>query len=247
MIVRFMVIGTAIMAWKFYRHVPFVWKLALLAVPMVGIQGLLGAITVWRELPPEIVATHLVFAMLVLACELAVAWGMFLEDPSRKRLTAIRSGAGKPALAAIVWLAAVMWVGGYMAESGASTACTGWPTCNGSVLPGADDQEITHMIHRYIAGLFLLVMIPFIVAAWRKRERHPWTGYAAVIGGGLYALQVLVGALNVWYTFPDPLTVSHTVIASLIWVTLASVIIVDYYRPAARSAEHQLSGREVPA
>jgi heme A synthase len=139
-----------------------------------------------------------------------------------------------------------MWVGGYMAESGASTACEGWPACNGSILPGANDQEITHMIHRYIAGAFLFFMIPFVIAAWRRRGTYPWTGYAAAIGGGLYAGQVLVGALNVWYAFPDPLTISHTVIASLIWFTLASVVIVDYYRPTARSAERQLSGREVP-
>ena len=74
--------------------------------------------------------------------------------------------------AAVVWpwLAVTLWVGGYMSESGASTACEGWPLCNGGALPGSDDQEITHMAHRYLAGAFLFLVAPLALAAWRARQ-----------------------------------------------------------------------------
>ncbi|MCA9863603.1 MAG: COX15/CtaA family protein, partial [Thermomicrobiales bacterium] len=233
-IVGFMVIGVAIMAWKYYRHVPAIFWTALLTVPLVGFQGILGAITVVRELPPEIVATHLLTAMIVLSCELIVAIGMYIEDPVRETgsLPAARKAfrrSGVWAAAGPAWLAVTLWVGGYMTESGAATACSGWPLCNGSVLPAADDHEVTHMLHRYLAGLFLFFIAGFVVAAWKARGRAPWAPVLAIATAVLYVAQVVVGALNVWMTFPDPLTISHTVIASLVWATLSAAALLAWY------------------
>ena len=119
-----------------------------------------------------------------------------------------------------------------MAESGASTACSGWPTCNGGILPANDSQEITHMVHRYLAGLFIFFIVPLVVVGWRSRDRLLWSGRVAVTLAVLYSAQVLVGALNVWYTFPDYLSVAHTVIAASIWFTLVGAIILTYYVPS---------------
>lgn len=235
MLVGFMVIGVAVCAWKFYRHVPFLVWLATLTVPLVGIQGLLGAITVVRELPPEIVATHLLTAMLVLFCEITVAVAMFVEDPRRTDRPAVRSAArplGRLAIVSLVWLAAVMWIGGYMTESGAATSCSGWPLCNGSAVPAANEHEVVHMLHRYLAGAFVFLIVPLVLMAWRRRQEVPWAGVAAVALGVLYVVQVTVGALNVWYTFPDALTISHTVIAATIWFTLAGTVALAFYAPA---------------
>lgn len=253
-VVGLMVIGTALLAWRHYRHVPFITWLALATVPLVGFQGILGAITVYRELPPEIVATHLLMAMLVLTCEAAVAIAMYFDDADhRARVVAVAKGPGRRigglALLAVAWLAVTLWIGGYMAESGASTACSGWPTCNGSVVPANDHQEIVHMAHRYLAGAFLLLLLPVVLVAWRERERVFWAGPLAISLAVLYTAQVLVGALNVWYTFPDWLTVAHTVVAACVWLALAAASILAFYAPAA---ERRVSGRlttraEVPA
>jgi heme A synthase len=237
--VGLMVIATAVLAWRHYRHVPFTAWTATAGIPLVVFQGILGAVTVKQELPPEIVATHLVTAMLVLTCELAVAVSMYLEDPARAKLSSRRvqdrlRPLGALTLVATAWLGGLMWVGGYMAESGASTACAAWPTCNGlDAIPRADHQEITHMIHRYLAGGFAFVLLPLLVMLWRRRADLPWATALAVAGALLYVAQVAVGALNVWYVFPDPLTVSHTAIASGVWFVLSTLALVTYYRPAA--------------
>lgn len=243
-VVGLLVIATAVFAWRYYRHVPLVTWAAVLAVPLVGFQGILGAITVVRELPPEIVATHLLTAMVVLSFEIFVAIGMWAEDPDRReRFASFDADARKRvatfSVAAIAWLAAVMWIGGYMSESGASTACEGWPACNGSVLPGSDNQEVTHMSHRFLAGSFVFLIVPAVVVAWRRRHDLPWAAGVAIALGGLYAVQVAVGALNVWYTFPDPLTVAHTVIASCVWATLSTAIVLGYYQLAPQRQEQR--------
>jgi heme A synthase len=180
--------------------------------------------------------------MLVLSFEIFVLVGMWAENPDHQERfaafdTAARRKLGLLSGLALGWLAVTMWIGGYMAESGASTACEGWPLCNGGVAPGADDQEITHMVHRYLAGALIFFVVPVIVVAWRERHQLPWAAAVAIGLGAFYSAQVMVGAFNVWYTFPDPLTVSHTVLASFVWTTLVTTAILGYYQlvPARRS------------
>jgi heme A synthase len=252
-LVGLMVIATAGFAWTNYRRVPLVMWAAILAVPLVGFQGILGAITVKRELPPEIVATHLLTAMIVLTFEIFVAVGMWAEDPARKeRFAAIDAAArrrlGLLSVAALGWLSVTLWVGGYMSESGASTACSGWPLCNGGALPANDDHEITHMLHRYLAGALLFFVVPIVLVAWRERRNLPWGAWTAVGLGVTYTAQVIVGALNVWYTFPDSLAVSHTAIAATVWAVLTVAAVTGYYQLAAeRSATRIQHGMEAPA
>ena len=65
--------------------------------------------------------------------------------------------------------------------------------------------------------------------------------------GVLYVAQVVVGALNVWYTFPDVLTISHTVIAASIWFTLASAVALTFYAPAIAARTPTLTKAGAPA
>jgi heme A synthase len=108
-VVGLLVIGVAFLAWKHYREVKGVFWVALLTVPLVAIQGLLGAVAVVRELPPEVVATHLVTAMLILGCQAFVAIGMVRADPrhATDRSTdalVLRRRMGRAALFGLAWL-----------------------------------------------------------------------------------------------------------------------------------------------
>jgi heme A synthase len=234
-IVGLLLIAVAVMAWKYYRHVPFITWLATATVPLVGFQGLLGAISVLRELPPEVVATHLVTAMIVLSAVIIVAVAMWMEDERHRdfaeRIRAASRSTGSWALAGLGLLFVSFWIGAYMAQIGGATACQGWPLCNGRILPAANEQEITHMVHRYLSAGFLFFLVPAMVTAWRLRDRMGWAGPYVIALGVLFIVQVFVGALNVWFTFPDPLTISHTVLAACIWAVLTTGAALMYYRP----------------
>jgi heme A synthase len=237
-IVGVLTVLTAIATWKWYRHSRVAMWAAGIGIPLVAFQAILGMITVKHELAPAVVASHLIVAMIFMSCMLAVWVAMYLEDPDRgHRLRAVVTAPtrlpGTAAAVAIIWLTGVMWIGAYMAESGASTACKGWPLCNGSVTPDSSQHEVVHMVHRYIAGLFIFFVAAFIYFAWKHRHELFWAAPAAVAVGVLYVLQVFVGAFNVWYTFPDWLSVSHTVIAASVWLTLSAAILFAYYSPAA--------------
>ncbi|MCY3506490.1 MAG: COX15/CtaA family protein [Chloroflexi bacterium] len=247
--VGILVIATAVFAWRHYRGTPAVLWPAIAAVPLVGIQGVIGAITVWEELPAEIVATHLLLAMAILTVMAATALAMFNEVrggiPPEQRAAAWR--VGQRAIVALVLFAAVVWMGGYLGESGGSTACEGWPLCSGGVFPGADDQQITHMVHRYLAALLLVPLAWLVVVAWRERGTLRWGMHVARTTAVIYAAQVAIGALNVLYTFPDALTVTHTVLASLLWLTLSAAALLGYSAQAVSPNRVPAAPAEAPA
>ncbi len=233
--VGILIIITAALAWIYYRHSePVLWS-ATANVPLVGLQGFLGAITVWQELPPEVVATHLLLAMIILSLLALTAFGMYRADPDRYEQNRKRSPAernlGRLAVLSLLFFPLVLWIGGYMTESGAATACSGWPLCDGHILPANDNQEIMHMLHRYLAGLYVLLLAPLSWFAWKRRQEIAWASTVALSVAGLYVVQVFVGALNVWFTFPQPLTISHTVIAALLWFAISAAAVLGYYAP----------------
>ncbi len=247
--VGILVIATAVLAWRHYRGAPAVLWPAIAAVPLVGIQGVIGAITVWEELPAEIVATHLLLAMAILTVVAATALAMFNEVrggiPPEQRAAAWR--VGQRAIVTLALFAAVVWIGGYLGESGGSTACEGWPLCSGGVFPGADDQQITHMVHRYLAALLLIPLVWLVIAAWRERGTLRWGMHVARTAAVVYAAQVAIGALNVLYTFPDALTVTHTVLASVLWLALSAAALLGYSAQAAPRARAPAAPVEAPA
>ena len=247
--VGILVIATAVLAWRHFRGAPAVLWPAIAAVPLVGIQGVIGAITVWEELPAEIVATHLLLAMAILTVMAATALAMFNEIrggiPPEQRAAAWR--VGQRAILTLALFAAVVWIGGYLGESGGSTACEGWPLCSGGVFPGADDQQITHMVHRYLAALLLIPLVWLIVGAWRERGTLRWGMHVARTAAVVYAAQVAIGALNVLYTFPDALTVTHTVLASVLWLALSAAALLGYSAQAAPREHAPAAPVEAPA
>jgi heme A synthase len=125
-----------------------------------------------------------------------------------------------------------------MAESGASTACGGWPLCNGSALPAADEQEVTHMVHRFLAGLLAAPLVWLAIALWNVRRAVAWARPIAFSVIALYGSQVMVGAFNVWYEFPDALTISHTAIAACLWVAVSAGAALGLLRAQVRAPSH---------
>ena len=247
-----LVIATAYLAWRHYRDVPLLFWGALVNVPLVGLQGLLGAVTVLRELPPEIVATHLVTAMLVLSIEVVIFTAMLREDPDRsfalsESMRAAGRSVGARAVVALAGLTATVWFGGFITENGAALACEGWPDCNGSLIPARDNKEVMHMLHRYLAAGGMLLLVPVAVGAWRNAAVLSWGAAVSILLAGLYGLQVGVGAFNVFFTFPSALTVAHTTVAATIWVVLVVAAVLGYYEPARERRGTKLQDSEVSA
>jgi len=236
-IVTVLVVAAAVVAWRRYRDQRWIAVPALLAVPLLLLQIILGGITVLTELPPTVVAVHLANAMLLLGVLIVAATMTFalIPGPSptlRERGTdgltpssrALGEG-GKGVRALLPWAlgsAAGTYVliisGALVLGTGASWACSGWPLCNGQVVPGGNLLTLIHMVHRYLAAAIGVAIAVTVVRAWRSRVSalKLWAGLTAAV----FVVQVSVGGANVLLRFPPVLDALHLVTAAGVWAGL---------------------------
>jgi heme A synthase len=220
-VVSLMIISVVVLAWR--RHREYLVPAAAL-LGLVIAQAALGGATVEDNLEEAYVAAHLGLAMLLLGGLVylyrAVS-GATVTDGG-PRLRALSIAASVAVLCTIV-------AGGYMAGTqnygradyqlgeGAHHACgKEFPTCNGEFMPFGKARLVDiHLTHRAFMYLASLLVISLVVVAIRRGvlTRHAWAL------AGLLALQVLVGALNVWLDEYELLILLHLALGTLLWAT----------------------------
>ncbi len=214
-------------AWRKLRDRPRLLRAAGVAVGLVFFQAVLGGLTVEYNLDEVLVAVHLGVAMILLAILL------FMYREASPGPTP-EADAASPALRRITWTAALLvlvtiMVGGYVAGTeshgtvegpvvGAHTACgTDFPMCGDSLLPfGTDrlmDAQLTHRVLMFVATAAVLW---FAILALARGIRR-WPAVAAIV---LVLLQVLLGAMNVWYGKHAGLIVGHLTLGTLVWAVV---------------------------
>src|SRR4051812_21530299 len=198
-----------------------------LAFGGVVMEGLLGALTVEKNLEEELVAAHLGLAMLILALAM---WIWRAARPRPEPVPDTEPGFRRLAITTqvFVWLTVV--AGGYMAGTqhygrpdyqlgdGAHHACgREFPSCNGDFLPFGSsrlvDIHLTHRVFMYITSALVI----WLAVALIRRGLQPY-GWALL---GILAVQILVGALNVWLEEYEAMIILHLGLGTLLWMTSA--------------------------
>jgi len=200
-LVSILVVGLAAYDWWLNRRSdrPTV-RPSYVAVGLLVIQILLGAITVKLELPAWSVVLHLGTAMLLLATLLVAARG--------------RGGAQHAAplrIALLVLTFVTVLFGALTANLGAAAACHGFPLCNGQIWTTAGPLALIHWIHRLLA-----YSLTVAAALWALRT--PGIGPKVVLG--LIALQVAVGAATVLSGLLSDFQVAHVAVGTAVWAGL---------------------------
>jgi heme A synthase len=206
-----------------HRHEPRiggrggVLRAASLAAALWLAPAILGAITVWLELPPLVVVIHLALAMALLAV-LAVtvmrAGGLGATAAERG---GVAPRAARAAIAAAVVTFVVVILGGFTANvPGAAPACQGFPLCNGRVLTD-DSAQTIHWVHRVMAFLLTLHVLGMVMGA-RKRGDGIMLRAAAVLLG-VIVVQLTVAAVLVSTHLPPALQSLHQAVGTLVWLS----------------------------
>ncbi len=176
---------------------------AYVALGLLVVQVLLGAVTVKLSLPPWTVILHLGTAMLLLATLLLAA-----------RLTpARRSRAG---LLALVLGFVTVLLGALTANLGAASACLGFPLCNGQLLPAGNYLQHVHWVHRLLAYALFAYVVWWAVSTKRR---------VAWFVVGLVTLQVAVAATMVLLALPPPLQAAHVAVGTAVWAGLVLAVL----------------------
>jgi len=174
-------------------------RTAFVALGLLALQVALGAVIVKLALPPLRVVLHLALAMLILATLIVAARGGLARRPHARALVA--SGLG---------FAAVL-LGALTANTGAASACLGFPLCNGQVVPDGNYLQHIHWTHRLLAYTLLGYTL-----WWAVRTKQP----AAWRVAGLVTLQVAVAAAMVLLALPQLLQALHVAVGAAVWAGL---------------------------
>jgi heme A synthase len=229
--VAVLVVALGVLAWRSRPDAS--WqprrRIAAWAVVLLVVQILLGAITVWLELPPSLVVLHLGTGMALLG----VLVGASCQGVAPQRLGGRSSdGAARLAWGATVLGVVVVLAGALVANLGAAPACQGFPLCNGELLPGRDWRIELHWFHRMLAYVFALGTISLPILAARRRSwdgaarASAWVVVVAAFG------QVAVAAAMVWALLPDGLRALHVALGAAVFAALvAHAWVVDYPAP----------------
>ncbi len=196
------------------RYTPH--RTAYVALALLVVQVLLGAVTVKLSLPPWTVILHLGTAMLLLATLIVAA--RLTPGASPGNTDPPITPDSRPGSVAFLLLAlafVTVLFGALTANLGAASACLGFPLCNGQVVPAGNYLQHIHWVHRLLA--YTLVGYVWWWAL-RRRTRGAWWVVSLV------TLQVAVAAAMVLLGLPAPLQAAHVAVGAAVWAGLVLAV-----------------------
>ena len=205
-LVSTLVVALAVYDWWLHRAAgrPAV-RPSFVALALLILQILLGAITVKLELPAWSIVLHLGTAMLLLATLLAAA------SPRPHPLTPSPFRRGGTMLLISLTFVTLLF-GALTANLGAAAACHGFPLCNGQIWTTAGPLALIHWSHRLLA-----YSLAIVATVWAVRT----PGRPSKIVLGLIVLQVAVGAGTVLLGLPSGLQALHVAVGTAVWAGVA--------------------------
>jgi heme A synthase len=192
---------------------------SLLAILLVIIAALFGAVTVKMALNPLVVVTHLAIGMSLLAVLVIVvvrAGGFGAGTvPARYKRT-MRSAAAAAGLTFLILVFGALTAN----TSGAAVACLGFPWCRAITMGGA--PLYIQVTHRILAFLLLGHLIGIVIGA-RKRGEARAIRNAAWTALGIVILQVFVAAAMVEMYLPPTLRSLHQAVGTALWISIVAL------------------------
>ncbi len=197
---------------------------AISSTGLLGLQVLLGAITVFAHNAGWTVALHLAGAWLLVASIVVVA--MTAWDPAHGTQNPAPTWVDIAARGSAAILFGVAVTGMVVLHDGASRACPTWPACTDQA-PLA--QVAMQYAHRLFVGLAAIATLSTAVLFWRRPGARMFDRALAVLSTLLLISTAIAGAL-VATTGAGPLPEAvHLALASGLW--MAVVVMASRHAP----------------
>ncbi|WP_189021768.1 COX15/CtaA family protein [Paenibacillus albidus] len=172
---------------------------ALLTLVFVIVQGGMGALAVLQSQSAAVMALHMGFSLIAFASSVMLALGTKRWAMDGADLRAISGPPVSKAFRNLTWFTAlysyiVVYIGAYVSHTDSRGGCSGWPLCNGELIPELSGGVGIVFTHRLAALLlFILTAVLGHLAFWNHKEHRELRalGVSAVL---LCLMQVFSGA-----------------------------------------------------
>jgi heme A synthase len=214
------------LTWLLWRRRPALRGWAAAALGLVVVQALLGALTVYFQLPWFVSTAHLMVAMTYFALVLFTVWRTrpervaaasegpadALDDARRARMRRWIATGGLAVLVQIL-------LGGLVRHHGAALASVDLPLHEGQLWPaGAPFALQLHIAHRLAGVVIGLIAIATSLAVARAAGRaHPALRRAALAVPVAVGAQVTFGIFIILTYRSVPIVIAHFGGAAVLW------------------------------
>lgn len=196
---------------------------------LLGLQVMLGMMTVTEKLKPIIVLSHLLTGLSILG----LLWWAYLNLHLHDNFSQQRSCSSF-----IPWLWLGMLIvmlqitlGGWVSSHYAGLACIDFPYCQGQLLPMLqwnhlqEDMITIHMLHRIgamVTAGYISVLSLFLLKNTSFRSM-------ACLLLALVSLQVMLGILNIIWLRPVWIALIHHAVAIFLLLTMITALVKAYF------------------
>ena len=192
---------------------------------LLGVQVVLGGLTVLLHLAPWTVTAHLLVGSTFCGTLLWIARDLAEGEPAPDARP-LPTGASVLIVGTAVVLFAQILVGGLVSSQAAGLACAHFPTCDGQeYFPSLTGLVGIHVLHRIGACAVLLAFVALVLSTRRLGR----VGAVSRVGLRIVIVQLALGAANVVTRLPVELTALHTALAAALFL-VTTLLVRDWIR-----------------
>lgn len=219
-------LGTlAVLAVRHYRREPRIMWPAIAAFGLVLWQAALGALVVKLELQAISVVLHLATALTLTGVLIYIIAALHAPDGRLASVgdAALSRRAGIVAASVLILLLVGSYVGSFPDRP------PSWPLINGQLIPELGNEVLAvHFLHRSLSLIVGAALVMFGVSVIRRRREMPLAAKLAHAALGLFLIEILVGATNVWTELNAVVVTLHLVAGTLVWGNLVALAVVTH-------------------
>jgi cytochrome c oxidase assembly protein subunit 15 len=228
----------ALILYLFRRH----RELQVFAGLMVLFLFLQAGMGAWAVMEPQlsaVLALHFGISLVAFAGVLLTALILFeLDGYDALRDRPIPRSFRRFAWGVTAYSYVVVYLGAYVRHTNADDACSGWPLCNGAIVPALSGKVTSAFAHRVAAGILVLAILALMHWSWRLRLSRPDLHRASLAALATVMLQALAGAAVVFSHLDIFSALAHAAGAGLLFGSLAYLCLHTLPRIARRPAVH---------
>ncbi|PPR26188.1 MAG: Heme A synthase [Alphaproteobacteria bacterium MarineAlpha9_Bin4] len=198
-------------------------KYSYYLIILLGIQGLLGGLTVIKSNIPWSVAIHLASAFLLFYIVLNIFLLTFDDSKHKIIVTKFLKNLCYITLCLALITACA---GAFTSKYGASLSCSSWPSCNEKFFPNISDQfEIIHFTHRVLA-FCLVTLILYVLFRLKNSFKHlPYRSKVAyILIPVIIFLQIIIGASLIVFEIPIWMGIFHQFMGLLLFASITIML-----------------------
>tara|TARA_B100000029_G_C17609512_1_gene968972 strand:+ start:21010 stop:21924 length:915 start_codon:yes stop_codon:yes gene_type:complete len=211
---------------KFFGRKSFQSIIAFSLLLLVILEGILGGITVLTELAWWVRLIHLGGSFIILFL-FAYLFSSIGQGSKKSFMSNLKKYQEYILNITMIGLLILMLYGSAIVGLGVNSSCMSWPDCMGQWIRFNETSYFLHMIHRYLALVFGLMILYLSHAVGRVAMPGSFVKVIARLLGLTFVIHILFSIGLVHAGFDGWLRVVHLSLAGIIWL-LVSWLFIEY-------------------